>query len=158
MISIKKAQRFLWLFGLFKIPMIGFVSPKLILLDNEKIIIKIPYKRRTKNHLKSIYLGALVIGADLAAGFHAFLIGREMNKNISLAFKGIHGEFISRPMSDVFFVSNEGNKVKNMIEESISSGDRITNDISIEVFTGYPEQPELVAIFTLGLSIRNKEK
>jgi len=157
MISIKKAQRFLWLFGLFKIPMIGFVSPKLILMDNEKIIIKIPYKRRTKNHLKSIYIGALVIGADLAAGFHAFMIGREMKKNISLAFKGIKGEFISRPMSEVFFICNEGNTVKNMIEESIASGDRITKDISIEVFTNYPDQPELIANFTLGLSIRNKE-
>lgn len=157
MISIKKAQRFLWLFGLFKIPMIGFVSPKLIFMDNEKIIIKIPYKRRTKNHLKSIYLGALVIGADLASGFHAFMIGREMKKNISLAFKGINGEFISRPTSDVFFICNEGNTVKNMIEESISSGERITKDISIEVFTGYPDQLELIANFTLGLSIRNKE-
>lgn len=156
MISLKKSQRFLWLFGIFKIPMIGFVSPKLIMMDDKQIIIKIPYKRRTKNHLKSVYMGALVIGADLASGFHAFSIGKEMNKNISLAFKGIQADFISRPMSDVYFICNEGETVKNMIEESIQSGERITKDIIIDAFTNYPEDPELIAKFTLGLSIKNK--
>ena len=154
--SLKKAQRFLWLFGLFKIPMIGFVSPRLLLMDNERIVIKIPYKRKTRNHLQSIYMGALVIGADLAAGFHAFSIGKEMDKNISLAFKGISADFISRPMSDVFFECSEGATVKGMIEESINSGERITKDISVEVFTNYPDQPELIANFTLGLSLKNK--
>lgn len=156
MISQKKAQRFLWLFGLFKIPMIGFVSPSIVILDDTRLVIKIPHKRRTKNHLNSIYIGALVIGADLAAGFHAFIIGKEMNKDISLAFKGIKADFISRPMSEVYFVCNEGETVTKMIEESVISGERITKDISIEVFTNYLEEAVLVANFTIGLSLKNK--
>ena len=36
MINLKKAQRTLWLFGIFKIPMIGFVGPKLIALSDEE--------------------------------------------------------------------------------------------------------------------------
>lgn len=156
MIDLKKAQRMLWLFGVFKIPMIGYVGPKIIALDEEKIIVKIPYKRRTRNHLKSVYLGALVVGADLVAGFQAFFIGKSMNKNLSIVFKDISGEFLKRPMSDVYFISNEGLKVKEMIDKSIETGERVTENILIKVFTDYPENPEHTCNFTLGLSIKNK--
>lgn len=156
MISKSKAQRLLWLFGLFKIPMIGFVSPKIVQLDNEKIVIRIGHKRRSINHLGSIYLGALVIGADLAAGFHAFAMGKELNKNISIVFKNIRGDFHSRPMSDVYFVGSDGLKIKSMIESSIKTGERYTEDILISVYTKYPEDPEHIADFTLGLSVKNK--
>lgn len=156
MISVKKAQRSLWLFGLFKIPMIGFVGPKIIIMDDEMIVVKIKYKRRNLNHLKSIYLGALVVGADLVAGFHAFFISKSMNKNVSLVFKDFSGEFLQRPMSDVYFVCKEGRKVKEMIDRSVATGDRITKPIHIEAFTNYPENPVHCANFTLGLSLKNK--
>lgn len=156
MINLKKAQRDLWLFGLFKIPMIGFVGPKIIMMDDEMIVVKIKYKRRTLNHLKSIYLGALVVGADLVAGFHAFFIGKSLNKNLSLVFKDFSGEFLQRPMSDVYFVCKEGLKVRGMIDRSVSTGERITEPIHIEAFTNYPEDPIHCANFTLGLSLRSK--
>jgi hypothetical protein len=156
MINLKKAQRTLWLFGIFKIPMIGFVGPKLIALSDEEIVLKVPYKRRTLNHLKSIYLGALVVGADLAAGFHAFYIGKAMKRNPSLVFKYIKGDFIQRPMGDVYFVSDDGLKVRDMIERSIKNGERITEGIHIKVFTNYPENPIHCADFELGLSLKVK--
>lgn len=154
--QLKKAQRALWLFGIFKIPMIGFVGPKLIALDDEKIIVKVVYKRRTLNHLKSVYLGALVVGADLVGGFHAFFIGKSMNKNLSIVFKDFNAEFIQRPMDDVYFVCNEGVKVREMIETSVRTGERVTENIPMKAFTNYPEDPIHVANFSLGLSLKNK--
>ncbi len=156
MIDLKKAQRTLWLFGLFKIPMIGFVGPKIIEFNEHRIIVKVPYKRRTLNHLKSVYLGALVVGADLVAGFHAFYMARERDLNISLVFKNFNAEFIKRPMSEVFFVCEEGQNVNAMIERSIESGERQTQDIYIKAYTNYPEDPEHIANFTLGLSLKIK--
>ena len=156
MISLKKAQRALWLFGLFKIPMIGYVGPKLMVLDDDKIVVKIVYKRRTLNHLKSVYLGALVVGADLVAGFHAFFIAKSMNKNLSIVFKDFNAEFIQRPMDDVYFVCHEGVRVKEMIESSIRTGERVTEKITMEAFTNYPDDPVHVANFSLGLSLKNK--
>jgi hypothetical protein len=136
--------------------MIGYVGPKLIAIDNEKIIVKIPYKRRTKNHLNSVYLGALVVGADLVAGFHAFFIAKSMNIDLSIVFKNFNAEFLKRPMSDVYFICNEGEKIKKMIDNSIETGNRITEDILIEAFINYPESPELTCNFILGLSVKNK--
>jgi len=64
MSELSKAKRMLWLFGFFKIPLIGYVNPKLIKLTDKSMVVKIPLRRKTKNHLGSMYFGALGIGAD----------------------------------------------------------------------------------------------
>ncbi|GAM75988.1 hypothetical protein JCM19241_286 [Vibrio ishigakensis] len=40
-------------------------------IDEARVEVKIPLRRRTKNHLNSMYMGALVVGADVAGGFLA---------------------------------------------------------------------------------------
>ena len=156
MISIKKANRLLRIFAFLKIRMISFAGPRIIELNEEKIVIRIKHKKRTINHLGSVYLGALVIGADLAAGFHAFIYGRINKTKLSLVFKDIKGEFISRPTSDVYFVSEQGKQIADMIERSKKDGERYTEEVMIRVFTSYPDNREEVARFSLGLSIKVK--
>lgn len=63
---------FLWRFGHFKVPMIGYLKPRIIKLDDTEIIICLPLNRRSRNHLNSMYFGALSVGADLAGGLHGF--------------------------------------------------------------------------------------
>ena len=92
--------------GLVKIPIIGFVKPKLIELNDEKARVKIRLRRRTKNHLNSMYFGALAVGADVAAGLHAFYFAGKMGKKVSFAFKGMSVEFLMRAESSVVFSSN----------------------------------------------------
>jgi hypothetical protein len=153
---LKKAKRSLWLFGIFKIPLIGFVRPRLIELSDTKMVIKIPLRRRTKNHLGSMYFGALAIGADLSGAFQAFFIAEKTNRKMSIVFKNFNASFISRPESDVFFVSEEGGLIQDIIDETIKTKERVTKDIKINAFTNYPEDPTHVAEFVLGLSIKDK--
>ena len=61
---IKKIKWQLYLLGKFKIPMIGYTGLKLIEITDATTKVKIKLKRRTKNHLNSMYFGALAIGAD----------------------------------------------------------------------------------------------
>ena len=51
------------------------------------IEIKIPLKRRTKNHLYSMYFGALSVGADITGGFLAMMCIQKTNKRVALIFK-----------------------------------------------------------------------
>jgi acyl-coenzyme A thioesterase PaaI-like protein len=60
----------LWAFGWLKVPMIAWVRPKVIELNDERSVIKIALTRRTKNHLNSLYFGALCVGADVTGGIH----------------------------------------------------------------------------------------
>lgn len=155
---IRQANWQLLLFGLFKIPLIGFVRPKIIELDSEQIVIRIRLKRRTKNHLNSLYFGAFAIGADLAGGFHAFWLGKKENRKISLAFKSLKAEFLKRAEGDVYFVSDAGSIIKSMFDKSVKTGERQTKEIPIVAYTGYPNNKEAVAEFSIGLSIKDKGK
>ena len=156
MSDIKKARRMMWLFSVFKVPMIGYVKPKLISIEAEKAVFKIKLRRRTRNHLKSMYFGSLAIGADLAGGCHAFYLSDRMNKKIALVFKNFEAEFIKRPDSDVYFVSESGNLVQEMIDQTIATKERVTQSISIDAYTNYFTNPEKVAEFKLGLSLKDK--
>ena len=69
---IQKANLNFILIGLFKIRMIGFIRARLVEYNDEKTVIKIPLNRRTRNHLGSIYVGALATGADVTGAYIAF--------------------------------------------------------------------------------------
>jgi acyl-coenzyme A thioesterase PaaI-like protein len=154
--DLKKARRLLWLFSFFKIPLIGYVRPKLISITPQKAVFKIKLRRRTRNHLGSMYFGSLAIGADLAGGFHAFYLNDKMNKKVSLVFKNFEADFIKRPDADVYFVSEDGDLVQQMLDETIATKARVTKVIAIDAYINYLTNPEKVAAFKLGLSLKDK--
>jgi len=156
MSDIKKAKRMLWLFGIFKIPIIGFVNPKLIELTDSKMVVRIRLSRKTRNHLGSMYFGALATGADIAGAFQSFYVAEKMNRKMSIAFKNFKADFIKRPESDVYFISEAGDEIQQMLEEAVKTKERVTKNIKINAVVNYPENPELVAEFVLGLSIKDK--
>lgn len=151
---LRRFNYFLWYFGHVQVPLIGHLKPKIIALTDEKIIILVPLKRRSKNHLKSMYFGALAVGADLAGGLHGFYHANNLKLNISLAFKSFQAQFYKRPESGVYFVCDEGNNVKTMLLESQKTGTRINQLLSVKAYTTYMNNPELVADFKLELSIK----
>ncbi len=145
---------FLWYFCRFKVPLLGYLRPKIICLKDESLIIRIPLCRRSKNHLHSMYFAALAAGADLAAGLYGFYFSKLMDVPVSLAFKSFQAQFLKRAEDDVYFICEQGERVKTMIEESLASQKRINQSIHVQGFVNYPENPELVAEFTLELSIK----
>jgi hypothetical protein len=66
----------MFLLGRVKIPLIGYTSPKLISIDSQSVQVKIKLRRRTKNHLSSMYFGALAVGADIAGGIQVFYFSK----------------------------------------------------------------------------------
>lgn len=153
MLSIRKLNQKLFLIGLFKIPMIGFVRPKIILMNEIDAVVKIRMKRRTKNHLNSMYLGALAVGADIAAGMHAFFINEIEGTNMRFAFKGMKAEFIKRAESDVYFKSQDGNLIRQSFNLAVESGDSINQEIKV---TATDSHNELIAEFIMTVSIKVK--
>lgn len=152
-ISLKKMRRLLWLMGMFKIPMIAFVRPKLIVLDEERAQVRIKLKRKTKNHLKSMYFGSLAVGADVAAGLHAFYFAEESGVKVAFAFKAVKAEFLKRATSDVYFDSNEGLLVKQVFNEAMETKERVNQWIKVEAKN---TNEEIVAIFEMEISVKVK--
>lgn len=149
--SLKTMQRKLFLLGMFKIPMVGFVRPKLLELNDQSAKIKIRLRRRTKNHLGSMYFAALAVGADLAAGLHAFYYAEQSSKKMSFAFKGVKGEFLMRAESDIEFISNEGDLIKSTVDKALSTGERINQPIKV---LAIDDKGNEIAIFEMIVSVK----
>jgi len=150
-LSLSKMRWKLFLLGVFKIPMINYVRPKLISCSDNEMCIRIPYRRRTKNHLNSMYFGAMNVGADLAAGLFVFYHSERIKKKVSLAFKSAKGEFIKRPESHVDFICDKGVLIQTKMEEAINTNARTNFSLPVEARN---TEGELVALFEMVVSIR----
>ncbi|TXB66712.1 DUF4442 domain-containing protein [Vicingus serpentipes] len=150
---IKKIKWQLYLLGKFKIPMIGYTGLKLVEITETTTKVKIRLKRRTKNHLNSMYFGSLAIGADVAGGLHAFYFANKYGKTVSFAFKGMECEFLKRAESDCIFVSEDGKKVEDAIKKSIETEERINETTNVNVLN---IENEVVAKFKLIVSVKCK--
>lgn len=150
---LKKMRWQIFLLGKFKIPLIGYTRPKLIALNDDSVKVTIQLRRRTRNHLNSMYFGALAIGADVAGGIHAFYFAEKYKQKVSFAFKGMNCEFIMRAESNCTFVCNDGKKVEEAILKSKATGDRINDTTHVDVFN---EANELVATFDMIVSVKCK--
>jgi len=150
-----KTTRLIQLFGLTKVPMIWYCRPKVIEHTDEKIEIKIPLKRKTKNHLGSMYFGVLAVGADITGGFLAMNPIQESGRKINLIFKDFKADFLKRPEGDVHFTCNDGLAVKELVDRVSKSSDRHNFKLSIEA-TVPSISSEVVAKFELTLSLKDK--
>lgn len=156
--SLRKANWQLKLFAWRYIPLIGFCSPKIIKMDQQTLEVTMPHSWRTKNHLGSIYFGALAIGADLAGAFLVFSKAHQRGVNANFAFKDVQGQFLKRPEGPVHFTSHDGAVIDQMIDESLTTGERINKAVSVTVTCPTLHGDEAMATFSLTLSIKAKTK
>lgn len=153
--SLFKPNLELYLFAFFKVPLLFYCRPRIVAFDEERVEIRLPLRRRTKNHLNSMYFGALAVGADVAGGFIAYDQINRSGEKISLVFKDFTAQFLKRPEADVHFLCEDGELITQMIQETIRTKERVSKTVTIKAFCP-TISTELVAEFTLGLSLKVK--
>jgi len=151
--NLKKYGMMLRLMGIFKIPMIGFVRPRLLEINEDEVSVKIKLRRRTRNHLRSMYFGVLAVGADVAAGLHAFYFCDELNVRPSFAFKGMKAEFVKRAETDVVFTCSEGALVREQVLKAIQTNERQNHWVKV---TAKDLNGDVVALFEMEISVKIK--
>jgi hypothetical protein len=152
-----KIQKLTWMirvFGFTKVPMIYYCRPSVIYNDKEKLEIKIPLNRRTKNHLNSMYFGALSVGADITGGFLALPAIQKSGKKINLVFKDFNAQFLKRAESDVHFICKDGMAVNNLVTKAIETQER--QNYTLKIIAKTPNiSDDIIATFDLTLSIKD---
>lgn len=151
---VRKYQRKIFWLGFWKIPMLHYTRPKLLLIDEEHIILKIKLRRRTKNHLRSMYFGALCVGADIGAGVFTLYHADLQKLKISFAFKSMSVQFVQRAESHVRFICKDGDKLKRMIADCKETGKRQNQVVAVEALN---ESNELVATFMMEASAKGRK-
>jgi acyl-coenzyme A thioesterase PaaI-like protein len=137
-----------------RIPLLLFVGPRVLELDEEGCAIEIPLGLRTRNHLGSMYLGVLCAGADVASGLNAAAFIYRAHRGVKLSFKDLKADFLKRADGNVVFRSRDGARIRRAVEQAAATGERVT--VPVEVVATVPRKygDEPVARFTLGLSMK----
>ncbi len=145
------------LFGWLKIPLLASVRPSVIELSEARCVIRVPLRRWTRNHLGSMYFGALAIGADCAGGLLAMDQIKRSGGGVSLVFKAFQASFLKRPESAVYFICEGGAAIRDQVRRALASEDRITEPMAIQAAVKLPDGTfEPVAEFVLELSLKRK--
>ncbi len=151
-----KATFMLRSFGFTRIPLLYFVRPVVEFIDTDKIVVKIPLRRRTRNHLHSMYFGALCIGADCSGGLLAMKCINEQSEKISLVFKDFKADFLKRAEDDTFFICEQGREINALVARAANSSER--QEMTVKVMATVPSKcgDEPVATFAMTLSLKKK--
>lgn len=139
-----------------KIPVLLFLGPRVLELDERGCAVKLPLRWRSRNHLGSMYFGALCAGADIAGGLVAARLIHSRHERVNLIFADLKADFLKRADGDVVFRSRDGARVAEAVREADRTGERVT--VPVEVVATVPDKygDEPVARFTLGLSLKRR--
>lgn len=113
-------------------PMIRFLKPEIILINNNKCIIEIKLNRKSKNTWNTMFFGAIATGIDLTGGFLASDIASK--SSVGVLYKDVQIKFLRRVDGDIKFHCNDGINIKKAVEDALSSGKRININVSITGF------------------------
>jgi len=151
-----KMNCFMLLFGLKDIPLIGTAGVRIVEMDDQTCVITVPFKRRNKNHLNSMYFGALAIGADCAGALMALVENRRRGYPVNFVFKDFQADFLKRAEADTFFTCKDAPAVRAAFDEALRTGERVNVPLRVVATTPAKLGAEPVATFQLTLSLKKK--
>lgn len=144
-------------FAFTKIPLLFMSGPSVVSIDDDSCVIALPFQRRNKNHLGSMYFGALCIGADIAGGIIAARLLKKVKKGKgTLIFKDFQAKFHKRAEGQTLFKCTDGARIRQAVLQAEESLERV--DLPVHVIATVPNQFDdtPVAEFTLTLSLKVK--
>lgn len=154
--EIKKLNRFIRTLSLFKVPLLGICRPQVIELNDQKAVVKLPYEFLTKNHLGSMYFGALAMGSELSIALRLLDRMRREKVPVSFIFKDFSCDFLKRAETDVHFVTEQVKLVDALIDQAAASPDRQNG-----TFEGYAvstKTGEKLMTYKLTISMKRFER
>lgn len=139
-----------------RIPVLLFLGPRVERLDDDGCVVKIPLGWRAKNHLGSMYFGALCAGADLAGGLNAAREIYRAHRRVALVFADVKAEFLKRADGDVLFTCVDGQRIVAAVRQADQTGERVTMPVEVLATVPANHGDEPVARFILGLSLKRR--
>lgn len=136
--------------------LLWLASPTVLEVNERRCVVRIPLNWKTKNHLGSMYFGALCIGADVSGGLIAFQFMQQQKVKLSFVFKDVKASFLKRPEDDVIFTCEDGASIQETFTRAIETGERQESTVHIVATCPQKLGEEPVATFELTLSLKKK--
>lgn len=135
------------------IPLLFFLSPSVVSIDTYRAVLRVPLSWRSKNHLGSMYFGALCTGADAAVAVLA-LQAMKGRVRLSVLFKDLRADFLKRAEGDVHFACDSGEEIARLFDRAEASGERETARVGVVATVPEKLGEEPVVVFELTVSVK----
>lgn len=113
---LKKLQFYIQATSFFRVPLLFFCFPKVISLTPSAKV-KIPLNWFTKNHYRSMYFGALCMGAELSIALPLLNEMFIQKKRLQFIFKDFQADFIKRADDHVIFEFANASEVLDLLAD-----------------------------------------
>lgn len=156
-----KLNALLQIASLLRIPLLGFMKPRVVELTPERSIVRVKLNYITRNHVGSMYFGALAMGAELSIGVKVFEKIQMQKAPVNFLFKDFDCQFHRKAQTDVDFCFLNIKAVEELIERVITTGEKAEG--RFEGFALEKGQDPFVAkkedkLMTYGLTLAVKKK
>lgn len=146
----------LWVFCFFNIPLIFWLRPRILALSDTSAVVMIKLNRRSRNHVRSMYFGAICTGVDLVPGAIAMRLIKQHKEKIAFVFKDFYGEFLHRCEGDVHFTCTEGNLIAAAIAQAKATNERQNVTLNVTATVPSKSGDEPTGKFKLTLSLKKR--
>jgi hypothetical protein len=143
------------MFLLAKLPAAFFAGLRLKSIDGSKSVISVRYNWFNKNPFGSLYFAVLSMAAEASTGILCIAAISKEKQKVSMLITKIEGNFIKKAVGEIRFSCQDGLKIEQAIEETISNGD--SRSIICQSI-GVNESAEPVAEFFCTWSFKAKNK
>ena len=143
------------LFLLSKLPSAFFSGVRVIVADEKKCSVSVPYKWFSKNPFKSTYFACLSMAAEMSTGVLAMAHLYKHNPPVSMLVLKVQGNFTKKATGRTYFTCEEGESIKQTIANAVSSGEG--KIITLKSY-GRNTAHEIVAEFDITWSFKAKSR
>src|SRR6478609_6109066 len=120
--SLKHPLKFR-MFLLSSLPNAFFSGLRIKDLDETVCRVTVPYKWFTRNPFRSTYFACLSMAAEMSTGSLCFVHLYKRKPAVSMLVVKLEGEYFKKATGDTIFRCEDGQQIKQTIEESIRSGE-----------------------------------
>ncbi len=111
------------LFLLSKLPSAYFAGVRVMMADEKKCAVTVPYKWFSKNPFRSIYFACLSMAAEMSTGVLAMAHLYKHDPPVSMLVTMVKGDFNKKAVSRTTFICEDGSAIKQTIEDAVASGE-----------------------------------
>ncbi len=143
-----------------KVPLLFTCSPRIEKLDELSSVAVIPLRFMTKNHVGSMYFGALAMGAELSVAMPIVFDIFQDKKPLTFLFTEFHCEFLKKAKEDIYFVFDEMPAMNKLKAEVLEKGGAQSGYFSGAAYlkSNYATKKDPVIKFRIGVNLKNTKK
>ena len=141
------------IFLLFKLPSAYFSGIRVTSINDKEAIAKVRHRWINQNPFRSMYWAVQGMASELVTGILVMKQIDKSGKKISMLVTNQNGTFTKKAKGRITFICKDGDKIKNAIEKTITTG---KGQILIMSAEGFDEENESVSKFEYEWSIKVK--